>query len=150
MPLTSRMPNFQSVSADTLFPIVWEAVERLEACGLNVIAFTSDGASSNRKIYKVHGDRFGYKTKNPYHDDQYIYFFSDVPHLMKTTRNCWSNSFSHQQTRALWVTCVFVWVCMYTCMCVVKKMDSSTERWQAHQLGAYHKYILQESDRLWS
>ena len=24
-----------------------------------------------------------------------IYFICDVPHLMKTTRNCWSNSFAH-------------------------------------------------------
>lgn len=33
----------KSVTADTLFPIVWEAVQ---ISGLNVVAFTSDGASA--------------------------------------------------------------------------------------------------------
>ena len=32
-----------------------EAVERLEYCGFNVIAFCCDGASPNRKFYKMHG-----------------------------------------------------------------------------------------------
>lgn len=94
-------------SADTLFPIVWEAVQRIEACTLNVIAFTCDGASPNRKFFKMHrkGKELAYKTTNPYSDDnREIYFFSDVPHLIKTTRNCWSNSFGHKQSRALWVS----------------------------------------------
>ena len=29
---------------------------------------------------------------------------SFLPHLMKTTRNCWSNSFAHRCTRCLWVS----------------------------------------------
>ena len=31
-------------------------------------------------------------------------FFSDVPHLIKTTRNCFSNSFAHANTRGMWVS----------------------------------------------
>ena len=96
----------KSLTADTLFPIVWEAVERLEICGLNVIAFTSDGASANRKFYKMHRSsrEVVYKTENPYREGHNIYFFSDVPHLIKTARNCWSNSFCHKESRALWVS----------------------------------------------
>lgn len=96
----------KNISADTLFPIVWETVEHLEASGLNVIAFTSDGASANRKFYKMHGKKKNlvYKTDNPYREGQSIFFFSDVPHLVKTTRNCWSNSFFHKESRALWVS----------------------------------------------
>ena len=91
-----------------LHPIVWEAVRRIECCGLNVLAFTCDGASPNRKFFQMH--KFGsskepvYKTKNLYANDRDIFFFSDVPHLIKTTRNCWSNSFSHKNSRALWVS----------------------------------------------
>ena len=95
-----------NASADTLYPMVWETVERLQACGLTVIALTSDSASPNRKFFKVHGDgkNLVYRTKNPFQEDRYIYFFSDVPHLLKTARNCWSNSFSHKKSRALWVS----------------------------------------------
>ena len=35
-------------------------------------------------------------------DKRKIFFISDAPHLVKTTRNCFSNSFSHKTTRCLW------------------------------------------------
>ncbi len=93
----------KGVSADLLFPLVWDAVYRLELCGFNVIAFSCDGASPNRTFYKMHRAEKGivYKTKNPFRE---IYFVCDVPHLIKTTRNCWSNSFAHKHSRALWVS----------------------------------------------
>ena len=91
------------LSADQLFPIMWEAVQRLEACGLKVIAITADGASVNRKFFRMHGKE-SYKTTNPFtSEDRYIYFLSDVPHLLKTTRNCFCHSFGHGKTRTLWV-----------------------------------------------
>ena len=71
---------------------------------------TAEGASPNRKLFKMHQaskkpSEIVYKTPNPYSlDGQDIYFISDVPHLIKTTRNCWSNSFGHSNTRALWVS----------------------------------------------
>lgn len=37
----------RAVTADSLFPIVWESVQCLESSGFRVIAFTCDGASSN-------------------------------------------------------------------------------------------------------
>lgn len=81
--------------------IFWEAVAILElSCNLRVIAAVSDGASPNRAFFQVnefmdsceetivdHG--FVYRTVNLYASDQcYIWFFSDVPHLLKTIRNC--------------------------------------------------------------
>ena len=102
------------VTGDSLFPIVWEAIRNIEECGLKVIVVTADGASPNRKLFKMHqglaSNKVVYKTLNPYsQDDREVYFMSDVPHLIKTTRNCWSNSFSHKNTRALWVssTCFY-------------------------------------------
>ena len=42
-------------------------------------------------------------TENP-HGDWKIYFFSDVPHLLKTTRNCMENSKWNKNTRNLHVS----------------------------------------------
>ena len=95
----------RNLSSDLLFPLVWETIQKLEAAGFMVISVTCDGASSNRKFFRIHGGKDVYKTLNPYADPpRSIYFFSDVPHLLKTTRNCWSNSFSHTRSRALWVS----------------------------------------------
>ena len=97
-----------TIKSDYLFLIVWEAIERLEKCGFKVIVVTADGASPNRKFFRMHqsdkDDGLCYKTKNPYaSDERYVYFMSDVPHLLKTTRNCWSHSSGHGNTRNLWV-----------------------------------------------
>ena len=44
-----------------------------------------------------------YWTWNPYANDGCkLYFISDVPHLIKTTRNCFANSYSHKQSQRLW------------------------------------------------
>lgn len=96
-----------SLGGDQLYSIVWGAVRRLEACGMKVLALTSDGASCNRNFYKLHkstSDHVMYKAKNPYSaDDRSIFFISDPPHLIKTVRNCWANSHAHSGTRNLWV-----------------------------------------------
>ena len=94
-----------SLTGDQLFPIVWEAIERLERIGFKVIAVTADGASPNRKFFHMHCSGkttdLCYKSANPYTaEDRNVYFFSDVPHLIKTTRNCWSHS-SKNGTRHL-------------------------------------------------
>ena len=48
---------------------------------------------------------FAHKTVNPYSDDErHVYFFSDVPHLIKTVRNCWANSGAHAHTRKMEVS----------------------------------------------
>lgn len=97
----------RGVHADHLFSIVWEAVERLEKLGLKVLVVTADGASPNRKFFRMHkktGEGLCYKTANPYTDEKRaLYFMSDVPHLVKTSRNCWSHSFAHGCSRKLWV-----------------------------------------------
>ncbi len=36
-----------------LFDVFWEAVERLERCGFNVLACTCDGLSVNRRFFQV-------------------------------------------------------------------------------------------------
>ena len=92
------------LTASSLFSIMWEGIERLEELGFKVIAITGDGTSTNRKFFKMHsnsGDSPCYKTTNLYSSEKRsIYFFSDTPHLLKTTRNCWSHSGGK---RKLWV-----------------------------------------------
>ena len=97
----------KKLTAEQLFPIVWEAVERIEAAGLKVLCVVADGASTNRKFFKMHGvtnSEITYKTPNIFtSENRSLYFVSDPPHLIKTTRNCFSHSFSHGGTRKLWV-----------------------------------------------
>ena len=93
-----------AVSGDQLFKPFWEAVCRLERCGFKVLGLTADGLSANRRLFKLHqpGTQLVYKVPNPYAtDDRDLFFFSDPPHLLKTTRNCWAS-----KNRHLWVCCI--------------------------------------------
>lgn len=101
----------RDLSADMIFPIVWEAIQLLEGIGLKVICVTADGASINRKFFRMHGKSsegaVTYKTHNPYADpkeNRALYFISDPPHLLKTTRNCLSHS-GYNGTTQLKLTC---------------------------------------------
>ena len=86
----------RGVFAHQIMPTFWEAVAILElTCNLPVIAAVSDGASPNRKFYRMHAMMDGKdnapvvnRTINIYAPHRYIWFFADAPHLMKTTRNC--------------------------------------------------------------
>ena len=96
----------KNISGFHLFPIIWEGIELLEGAGFKVISITADGASPNRTFFKMHSklDKSVYKTDNPYTtENRPIFFISDVPHLIKTARNCFSHSFGHGRTRQLWV-----------------------------------------------
>ena len=86
----------KGVTVDVLFPIVWEAIRQLESSGFKVICLVADGASPNRRLFRMHGDgNIVCKTPNPFacpSENRFLFFISDPPHLIKTTRNCWSHS----------------------------------------------------------
>lgn len=99
------------VTAHQLMPLFWRAVSILEyTCNLWVISATADGATSNRKFFRMHKDlqndpadsSIVYKTVNIFKPHRNVYFFSDAPHLMKTCRNCLYHSSSGRHTRNLW------------------------------------------------
>ena len=96
----------QSITSDFLYPIIWNSIAVLEVhLELKVLFLTCDGASANRKFFDLHkfpGHKSVYFSNNPFCDQRKIYFISDVPHLIKTTRNCFSNSSSHKNSRQLW------------------------------------------------
>ena len=89
-----------NLSGDLLVDPVWEAISRLERQDIRVLALTCDGASANRRLWKLYSKGRDtsergvlYKVPNIYATDQsrFLYFISDPPHLIKTTRNCWAN-----------------------------------------------------------
>ena len=68
------------------------------------VIITFDGASSNQHFVTVHTLSSSqtavlHKVVNPYADDGREIFFSDSPHLIKTTRNCFAS-----KARLLWVS----------------------------------------------
>ena len=91
-----------SLSGDLMFDPIWEAVERLERIGFFVLGLCCDGASANRKLWKLHSEskELVYRVPNIYaaEGERFLYFISDPPHLLKTVRNSWCN-----KKRKLWV-----------------------------------------------
>ena len=84
-----------------------EAIECMEACGFYVRALICDGATPNRKFFKLHGvppngdeDCIHWA---PVKNDprRRVYFICDPPHLIKTVRNNWEKSGWHTKTRNL-------------------------------------------------
>ncbi len=93
-----------SLSGEKLYSIVWEVIEALELNNIQVHAVSCDGLSANRNFFRKSSDSDNtvpFKTQNPLDLSRCIYFFCDVPHLLKTTRNCFSNSFAHANSRFL-------------------------------------------------
>ena len=118
----------KSISGDLLCNPFWEAVSRIErlvysivdcyaiiigylffdsnyGCGLKVMGVTCDGNSANRRFYKLHSKEKEevYKVKNPSTSEgRPVFFLSDPPHLIKTTRNCWASL-----KRNLWACIIY-------------------------------------------
>ena len=101
----------KGVGAKQINTIMWRSVELLEIdVGVKVLGITCDGAPQNRAFFELNRqpDQPKGEPVNSCHnlyatdDDRHIYFISDVPHLLKTTRNCFANSGSHHKTRHLW------------------------------------------------
>lgn len=72
----------------------------------------SDKASPNQKMYRMHRLRDGvvYSTPNVFatDEDRDLYFFSDPPHLLKTTRNNFAAS-GFQSSRLMWNQKDIIW-----------------------------------------
>ena len=96
-------------AGEKIFPLVWEVIEPLELFEIPVVSLTSDGAKPNLRFYRLcqqkpKGERSGvpYKTSNPYREEE-LFFICNAPHLLKTARNCFSNSFAHSESRTMQV-----------------------------------------------
>ena len=92
-------------TGEELFFTVWKAVLFVEQVGFSVRALTCDGAASNRKFFKVSSTSDSHYAPHPLRSRKLpVYFVSDVPHLMKTTRNVWENSGWNSRSRELMVS----------------------------------------------
>ena len=102
-PFKFSLANFATdgISASQMFPLLWKAISICGKSSLKVIAVTLNGASSNRKLFRMHwhltqDDDMNpetdvtYRTRNLFSgtENRFLYFISDVPHLLKTAQNC--------------------------------------------------------------
>lgn len=126
-----------SSTGDVIHPLVWQCIEHLELIGLKVLAVVCDGATPNRKFFRMHGkSKDIYKSTNIYEKSRPIYFISDVPHLLKTTRNSWSNSHSHKNSRNLWVSCT-----MLMTLITLFTARACVDKWSGYQLASVTESI---------
>ena len=97
----------KGISSSELYPCISEAIIYLEFAGFKVRSLVCDGASPNRKFFRLHGNGTSssptYSMANPVDPSRKVYFICDVPHLLKTTRNNLENSGYHNKTRNLTV-----------------------------------------------
>ena len=94
----------ESLTADLLFPLAWEAFQNLEAADFKVIVLVCDGASQNRKFFHMHSSNSKetvYETKNPNAGEPRPIHFCSTSYQ---NRNCWANSIAHSNSRAMWVS----------------------------------------------
>ena len=47
-------------SSHQLYPVVWDVIQVFESCDIHVSAFACDGASPNRKFFKIHKTHLNY------------------------------------------------------------------------------------------
>ena len=114
-----------SPKGSDLFPLIWRAIDRLECNDIKVLGVTCDGASINRRLLKLYGDSYTYKTPNIYSSDSRpLLFFIDPPHLLKTIRNGFANPCQNLQVCRLHIEVICAHnnnqiVCIILHMCVV-------------------------------
>ena len=77
-----------------LMPLFWRAVNILEIkCKLPLIIVVCDAAGCNRNFFRMHSKlspdlEIIQKVRNLFAPERWIWFLLDVPHLIKTLRNC--------------------------------------------------------------
>ena len=104
-----------------MFPLLWKAISICVKSSLKVIAVICDGAFPNRKLFRMHchptqNDDMNpetgvtYCTRNLFSGtkNRFLYLISGVLHLLKTVRNCLSNSGSGKHTRYMWNSVIFL------------------------------------------
>lgn len=97
-----------NLNAAQLYQRTWDVIYNLERRGIPVIALICDAASVNTKFFKMHVSwdpkaKFVYATKNiACGENRPIFFIIDPPHLLKSLRNCLSNSGAHSNSRSMW------------------------------------------------
>ena len=126
-----------NLSGEQLVPIFYEAIMRVELCGLKVACITLDGNSVNRKFIKLIGqikkNNISYKFKNPLSfNAREVFLFSDPPHLIKTARNCLANPKRNMQV----INLTLKKSCMFIANCYLQ-LNGKSMSWE-HIKQLYH------------
>ena len=138
------------LTGDQLFNIVWDGIGVLESIGFKVRFLCCDGASPNQRFYNMHltgnnvGDGVVYWAFNRHAvlEKRKIYFISDVPHLMKTTRNNFSNSGAHSGSRNLMIDGMIVsWQHIIDLFACDRGMDRTAPGLYKTKLTTDHVYF---------
>ena len=80
-----------------------------------------------------------YKTINPFSPEKRpIFFISDVPHLLKTTRNCWSHSFAHKDTSKLCVYVKLTIIIPSKCTCKIDRVSPYSLQINGKHISWHH------------
>jgi hypothetical protein len=88
----------KNLSANQLKDWTWHVIGDLEKHGIFIIAVVCDGSSVNRFFFKKHKPAtqhesgITFDTWNRAARHRKLFFIADVPHLLKTIRNCLLNS----------------------------------------------------------
>ena len=107
-PLSCSFATFATtgITSYQIFPLFWKAVNILENINLKVIAVTADGASPNRKFFRMHKFLGGdaekvviYRSENLFSQEKR---FADAPHLIKTVRNFFAKFWFCSLYRFMW------------------------------------------------
>ena len=121
-PFKFSLANFTTTGATSshIFPLLRKAISLCKLNSPNILAVTCDGASPNHKVFCMHflmtkedqmnpDNDITYRTVSLFSSDtRFIYFISDVPHFMKTARNCLYNSGKGRYTRCMWRNVMFI------------------------------------------
>ena len=121
-PFKFSLANFATTGATSsqMFPLLWKAISICELNSLKVLAVTCEDASPNRRLFRMHfpmtkeddmdpDTDVTYRTFSLFSSDKrFMYFLSEVPHLMKTARNCLYNSGKGRYTEYMWTNDVFM------------------------------------------
>ena len=96
-----------TLSKEMMYGWTWDVIGKCEQAGAAIAAFASDGSSVNRGFIKMNkpfteGSGVVYDTLNKCaprsvlnkekNQQRVLYFIADVPHLIKTIRNCFASS----------------------------------------------------------
>ena len=76
----------EGIQAPELYPLFWEAVDKLQTFGFSVIYTCMDGAQCNRSFMKYNIVDSTFMTQNPCNLDNMI-FMMDISHVVKKIRN---------------------------------------------------------------
>lgn len=83
-----------SATSAQIYDRTWAVVEAMEMLDMPTLIIICDGARTNRTFFKFHNleadeEELTYKTRNIFSPDglRYLYFVSDVAHLIKCLRN---------------------------------------------------------------